>query len=116
MSYREVPSAYHDMCRIQREADLFLFQIIIAELQLVVTHRYESGVKQAVIDSENRFIVSLAHNKNVAVHYLRRLKERRDLCHTTPDLSLFEKATNTISIISQSDSELVVIILENYEI
>nr|XP_026489284.1 cilia- and flagella-associated protein 43 [Vanessa tameamea] len=74
------------------------------ELQLIVTHRYESSVEQAVIDAENRFIVSLANNKTFAVHFLRKIKsERRELQHTPPDVNLFDESTNTITIIDKND-------------
>ncbi|CAH0726230.1 unnamed protein product, partial [Brenthis ino] len=74
------------------------------ELQLIVTHRYESGVKQAVIDADNRYIVSLANNKALAVHFLHEEKsQRRELQHTPVHLSLFNKSTNIITIIGEND-------------
>ncbi|XP_045762640.1 cilia- and flagella-associated protein 43 isoform X2 [Maniola jurtina] len=70
------------------------------ELQLIVSHRYELGVKQAVIDTGTNFIVHLAENKTMAVHYLLRDHEYeiQELRHTPPDLSMFDEETNTINL------------------
>lgn len=71
-----------------------------------MTHRYEGGVKQAVIDAENRYIVSLANNKTLAVHFLHKNQsERRELLHTPPDLSIFNESVNTITIINENESK-----------
>ncbi|CAH2104151.1 unnamed protein product [Euphydryas editha] len=74
------------------------------DLQIIVTHRYECGVKQAVIDAENRYIVSLANNKTLAIHFLHREQsQRRELLHTPPDPRLFNESINTITIINDNE-------------
>ncbi|XP_063839053.1 uncharacterized protein LOC135088095 [Ostrinia nubilalis] len=48
------------------------------ELKLVMSHRYESGVRQAVIDADNQFVIHLAGNRTVACAFLH---DRDDLKH-----------------------------------
>ncbi|CAG9566475.1 unnamed protein product [Danaus chrysippus] len=73
------------------------------QLQLIVSHRYHAGVKQAVIDAGNNYIVHLANSKTLAVHYLYRDKNMTEPQHTPPDESLFIESTNRITIINKYD-------------
>ncbi|KAL0895179.1 hypothetical protein ABMA27_013627 [Loxostege sticticalis] len=49
------------------------------ELKLIMSHRYETGIKQAVIDADNQYVVHLAGNGTVSCTYLH--GDREDLRH-----------------------------------
>lgn len=74
---------------------------------MTVSHRYEPGVKEAVADDTNSAIMHLGWNKTVAVLYSNGLlPELRDEAQADPpDLNLFEKTTNTLTIIDPNDSK-----------
>ncbi|KAI8428342.1 hypothetical protein MSG28_002530 [Choristoneura fumiferana] len=75
------------------------------ELKLVVTHRYESGIRQAVIDSHNKYIAHQAGNHTVAVQYLnsKRPELKADPKHETPDLKFFDESLHRLNIIGMKD-------------
>lgn len=75
----------------------------MAELKLVVSHRYEGGVRQAVAAGDAAYLAHLGRNHTVALHYLRSTRDR-DLCLEPPEKTLFDEANNTISIIGDFDS------------
>ncbi|CAG9784145.1 unnamed protein product [Diatraea saccharalis] len=82
-------------------ADCFLMKV---ESQLLVTHRYEQGIKQAVIDTENEYMVHLAGNKTVACVFL----HSDDACLThepqhTIRPELFEEDSRTMTIIDGNE-------------
>ncbi|CAK1602687.1 unnamed protein product [Parnassius mnemosyne] len=80
------------------------------DLKLIVSHRYESGVEQAVIDSNNQYIVHLGGNGTAAVTVLNNkheglLTELSIDVHTdAPDPNLFDDgAANIITIFNESE-------------
>ncbi|XP_038207822.1 cilia- and flagella-associated protein 43 [Zerene cesonia] len=75
------------------------------ELKLSATHRYESGIREAIIDAHNTYIAHLAGNGTVVVQYLHGLRVdlQTELHHEPPALDLFEEALNTITIIGERD-------------
>lgn len=77
------------------------------ELKLPVTHRYESGIKQAVIDANTTYIAHLAGNKSMVIHYLHGHKQelQTEVHHESPPMDLFEEGINTITIINERDSK-----------
>ncbi|CAK1544292.1 unnamed protein product [Leptosia nina] len=75
------------------------------DLRLVVTHRYEYGIKQALIDDNGTFIAHLAGNKTFVVHYLHGQNEeyQNEVHHEAPPIEFFEESLNTITIINERD-------------
>ncbi|XP_061707746.1 LOW QUALITY PROTEIN: cilia- and flagella-associated protein 43 [Cydia pomonella] len=72
------------------------------DLQLAVTHRYENGIQQAVIDSETKYIVHLAASHTMVVHCLRGKspEARQEPKLEAPDQKLFDKTSNGLTIIA----------------
>lgn len=51
--------------------DQWLRNVIYSiELKQIFCHRYETGVKQALVDAENKYIVHIGGNRTLAVTYL----------------------------------------------
>lgn len=77
-----------------------------SDLKLVTSHRYEQGIRQALIDANNTYIVSVANNGTLAVHYLDgSLKEiQEDVKHY--DLKLDFAALEEFTIMHEYDSKL----------
>ncbi|CAH2208832.1 jg258, partial [Pararge aegeria aegeria] len=74
-------------------------------LQLVVSHRYESGVTQAAIDTGTRFLVHLGQNRTLAVHFLLKDQEHetKEVCHVPPEWSMFDDSAHTINMFYEND-------------
>ncbi|XP_052747310.1 cilia- and flagella-associated protein 43 isoform X2 [Bicyclus anynana] len=75
------------------------------DLQLIASHRYEAGVRQAVVDTGGSFVVSLGDNRSMAVHFLLRGHEHetKELRHTPLELSMFDENGNTIQLFYEND-------------
>ncbi|XP_047515252.1 cilia- and flagella-associated protein 43 [Pieris napi] len=75
------------------------------DLKLAVTHRYESGIKQAIIDANATCIAHLGGNKTMVVHHLHGLKQELqvEVHHEPPQMDAFEESLNTITIINERD-------------
>ncbi|CAG4981928.1 unnamed protein product [Parnassius apollo] len=80
------------------------------DLKLIVSHRYESGVEQALIDSNSRYIVHVGGNGTTAVTVINNKHEgvltelSTDIRTEAPDPNLFEdSAVNIITIFNESE-------------
>ncbi|CAH2067617.1 unnamed protein product, partial [Iphiclides podalirius] len=79
------------------------------DLKLTASHRYESGVEQAVIDSANGYIAHLGGNGTVAVTVLNRQREGAtqvalpEVQTEHPDASLFGNDTITMFVESEKN-------------
>lgn len=71
------------------------------------THRYERGILEAVIDSENNYLCHLAGNRSFACTYLKKNENELtvDIKHEELDIMMFDDSENTISIINYNESE-----------
>ncbi|XP_028044067.1 cilia- and flagella-associated protein 43 isoform X1 [Bombyx mandarina] len=67
------------------------------DLKLVASHRYELGIKQAIIDADNKFVVHIGRNNTLCCTCLRE-ELAGELPLEPPDISMFD-ATKTISIL-----------------
>ncbi|CAH2989003.1 unnamed protein product [Chilo suppressalis] len=74
------------------------------ELKLLVTHRYENGITQAVIDTENEYVVHLGGNKSVACAFLHGGHPRL-ACEPRHALrpDLFDEGPRTMTIIGANE-------------
>ena len=77
-----------------------------------ITHRYEGGVKSAMIGGNNQYIVHISANNTLACVFLRKSNYPSEpLVHRTPDSEVFnideEAKINVINIIHRSDSKLL---------
>ncbi|KAM3957531.1 cilia- and flagella-associated protein 43 [Aphomia sociella] len=72
------------------------------ELKHIVTHRYESGIRQALIDSERSCVIHLAGNQTIAFMELND-SGGPEPQHEPPNESIYDKSLNVITIINQSD-------------
>lgn len=75
---------------------------------MIVTHRYQEGVKSAVIDDDAKYIVHLGSNRTVSCTFLQ-VEEgpKQDLVHEAPlqEVYALEEGSNKINIVYSSDSE-----------
>ncbi|CAB3237703.1 unnamed protein product [Arctia plantaginis] len=79
------------------------------DLKLIVTHRYGSGgrggIKQALIDDSNKFIISLSGNSTLSCIYLNSDEfEQENVKHKAPDTSILEEQEqDKLKIINEYD-------------
>ncbi|XP_072937186.1 cilia- and flagella-associated protein 43 [Epargyreus clarus] len=76
------------------------------EMKLIVSHRYERGVQQAVVDGALGCVVHLAGNGALAALRLpphRHDEQHLQPHHQPPEPSVFERANNVLTIINYSD-------------
>ncbi|XP_050670379.1 cilia- and flagella-associated protein 43 [Leptidea sinapis] len=75
------------------------------DLKLILSHRYETGIKQAVIDSNHTYVAHLAGNRTLVVHHLHGMREDLDKppCHEPPSEDMFDEGLHTISIMGRND-------------
>ncbi|XP_059058121.1 cilia- and flagella-associated protein 43 [Achroia grisella] len=72
------------------------------DCKLIVTHRYETGIRQAVTDSERSYIAHLAGNRTIALLQLHDRGDPEPL-HEPLKETIYERSVNLISIIDQGD-------------
>ncbi|XP_052758643.1 cilia- and flagella-associated protein 43 [Galleria mellonella] len=68
----------------------------------IVTHRYECGIRQALVDGERSYITHLAGNRTIAVLRLHDRGEP-DPQHEPLNKNIFERNGNTLLIINDTD-------------
>ncbi|XP_022821097.1 cilia- and flagella-associated protein 43 isoform X2 [Spodoptera litura] len=76
------------------------------DLKLIVTHRYEYGVKSAVVDANGDFFLHLAVGGTMACTFLRRRdQELGDITHNAPSDATCktDDKANTITVIHYND-------------
>lgn len=79
-----------------------IYSLHLSDLKLVITHRYEHGIKQAVIDDSSTYIAHVADNNTCAVTALR--GNQPDASRDVLDLSLLDER-NVITCVTRGDSE-----------
>ncbi|CAH0602825.1 unnamed protein product [Chrysodeixis includens] len=75
------------------------------DLKLILTHRYEDGIKSAVIDNKNRYILALSSSGTVTCTYLRKTP-MPELIHEAPEIMEkfgSEQDANKFIVIHESD-------------
>jgi hypothetical protein len=76
----------------------------LPDLKLQVTHRYETGVKQVVIDNQNSCVVHLGGNGTAACTLIAP-PPARDSAAAPLTPALFDEEMHTIGIIGPRESE-----------
>ncbi|GBP70035.1 hypothetical protein EVAR_46277_1 [Eumeta japonica] len=74
------------------------------DIKLIASHRYGWGFKQALVDGNSKYIMTLSQHKMLVIHYLNdRLPEiREDVRHEAVDPEIFE-TTHEIYILNNED-------------
>lgn len=79
--------------------------LFISDLKLILTHRYEDGIKSAVIDDKNRYILALSASGTVSCTYLRK-NLMQELVHEAPEMEKYSADEGAqFIIIHGSESE-----------
>ncbi|XP_053606351.1 cilia- and flagella-associated protein 43 isoform X2 [Plodia interpunctella] len=75
------------------------------DLKLVVSHRYESGIQHAAVNTDLTYVASMNGNHTVAITYLYGGSHElaTDAVHTTPNMKLFDRSQNIVNIIGVKD-------------
>ncbi|XP_030024874.2 LOW QUALITY PROTEIN: cilia- and flagella-associated protein 43 [Manduca sexta] len=73
------------------------------ELKLITSHRYESGIRNALVDAHNTCILHLGRNRTLACALLHAHTEPGDPAHAPIDINLFDEKVHTVTIIGEKD-------------